>query len=265
MKSDQTKLLSIRFKNTYQSALWGGGTIIVLLLLWEYAGTSGLVNPLFSSSPSRIVKTGRALIQDGSLIKHIKSSARIFISGYLFAVAVGVPIGIALGWFKRARLAVGPLIAALYTTPRLALMPLFIIWFGLGFGSRLALVMLSGVFYLIINMQTAIANLDPDLTKVAVSYGANRWQMFVTVAMPQSVPFLMTALRLASGRALVGMVGAEVFGGNEGLGYLIQYAGATFQTDKVFVCVFVLAAFGITLDKVLLAISSRFNSWRGNN
>jgi NitT/TauT family transport system permease protein len=264
MKSETNKTLLRKVKNTYQSAFWGGGTIILLLALWEFAGTSGLINPLFSSSPSRIVKTGIELVKDGSLIKHIKSSGRVFITGYIMAVIIGVPIGIMLGWFKRARMAFGPLIAALYTTPRIALMPLFIIWFGLGIGSRLALVMLSAVFYLIINMQIAIANLDADLTNVAVAYGANRWKMFLTVAMPQSVPFLMSALRLASGRALVGVVGSEVFGGNEGLGFLIQYAGATFQTDKVFVCVIVLAAFGITLDKVLLAISAKFNSWRGN-
>ncbi|MDF2925747.1 MAG: binding-protein-dependent transport system inner rane component [Paenibacillaceae bacterium] len=256
--------LNRRAKGTAESFLWGGGVIVLLLALWEAAAAAGWINPMFSSSPSLIAKTGWELVQDGSLWIHIRASGQIFIIGYLMAAGVGIPAGILMGWFKKLRLAFGPLVAAFYTTPRIALMPLFIIWFGLGLGSKLALVFLSAVFPLIINMQTAMSNLDKDLTRVAVAYGANRRQVFFTIALPQSVPFLVTGLRLATGRALLGVVGAEVFGGAEGLGYLIQYAGATFQTDKVFVCVIVIAAAGIVMDRALNRINQHFDRWRGN-
>lgn len=265
MKSKKNQLILRKFKQSYQSAFLGGGVIVALLLLWEIASSLNWINPIFSSSPMRIIVSGWKLISDGSLFVHVISSGQIFVYGYLLAAVVGVPIGILLGWYKKASQAFGPLIAAFYTTPRIALMPLFIIWFGLGLGSKLALVFLSAVFPLVVNMQTAVSNLDKDLTRVAKAYCANRSQIFWTIALPESVPFLITGLRLATGRALLGVVGAEVFGGSIGVGYLIQYAGATFQTDKVFVCVVLITAAGIFMDRTLLALSRRFDSWRGSN
>ncbi|MDT3425356.1 NitT/TauT family transport system permease protein [Paenibacillus forsythiae] len=254
--------LSRKRRKSVESFLWGGGVIFLVLAVWEICSNTGVINPMFSSSPSRIARTGLALIRDGSLWVHIKASGTIFILGYLMAIAAGIPLGVLMGWFKKAGLAFGPLVAACYTTPRIALMPLFIIWFGLGMGSKLALVFLSAVFPLIINMQTAVSNLDKDLVKVAAAYGATQRQVFFTIALPESIPYLMMGLRLATGRALLGIVGAEVFGGSEGLGYLIQYAGATFQTDKVFVCVLVIAAAGIFMDRGLYRLNKRFDGWR---
>ncbi len=264
MKSRNHQVFVRKFKEEFESVILGGGVIVALLVLWEIASDLRWINPMFSSSPSRIVNSGWKMITDGSIFIHIQSSGLIFIYGYLLAAVVGIPLGIMLGWFKKASQALGPIIAAFYTTPRIAMMPLFIIWFGLGIGSKLALVFLSAVFPLIVNMQAAVSNLDKDLTRVAEAYGANRRQIFWTIALPESVPFLLTGLRLATGRALLGVVGAEVFGGAEGLGYLIQYAGATFQTDIVFVCVIIIAAFGMVMDRSLLALNRRFDAWRGN-
>jgi NitT/TauT family transport system permease protein len=249
----------------FQSTAWGGATIIILLAAWELLSRSGMVNPMFSSSPSRIAVKAVELFRKGEMGRHILSSARLFFAGYLLAALIGVPLGILMGWFKSVNWALGPLTAAFYTTPRLALMPLFIIWLGLGFKSRLALVSLSAVFNLALNMQAAIYSLDKDLTRTAIAYGATQWQLFFTVALPESVPYLITALRLASGRALAGVVGAEVFGGAEGVGYLIQYAGATFQTDTVFVCVILFAVVGVLLDRFLLRINRHFDRWRNND
>lgn len=265
MKSKKYSVIAIWLKNTYKSFLLSGGVILALLIIWEFASWIGWINPQFSSSPTRIIRSGLKLVKDGSLWVHILASGKIFVLGYLLAAIIGIPIGIILGWFKNANVAFGPIIAAFYTTPRIALMPLFIIWFGLGIGSKLALVFLSAVFPLIVNMQVAISNIDEDLARVAKAYGANKKQIFWTIALPLSIPFLITGLRLATGRALLGVVGAEVFGGAEGLGYLIQYAGATFQTDKVFVCVIIIAFVGIIMDRSLLILSKRFDVWRGSD
>ncbi|MEQ8154089.1 MAG: ABC transporter permease [Clostridiaceae bacterium] len=264
MRYKKRAVIERQIKRLLQSIGLGGGVIIALLVIWEISSDSGIIDPMFSSSPSRIFKALITLFKSGEIIPHIVESSKIFAIGYVMAAAVGVPVGIILGWFKKAGLAFGPIIAAFYTTPRIALMPLFIIWFGLGIGSKLALVFLSAVFPLIVNMQTAVSNLDKDFTTVAKAYGANQHQIFFTIALPESVPFLMTGLRLATGRALLGVVGAEVFGGSKGLGYLIQYAGATFQVDKVFVCVIIIAAAGIIMDRSLLAFNKRFSSWRSN-
>jgi NitT/TauT family transport system permease protein len=253
-----------RLRRNGLGLLLGVGFLCLLLAAWELAGAAHLVDVRFASSPSRVLATGADMLRDGEMWRHVLASGKIFVVGYLLAVAAGVPAGIALGWFSTVRLALSPIVAALNAMPRIALMPLFIIWFGLGLGAKVALVFMSAVIPIVINMQMAMRNVDPDLIRVAKAYGANRWQIFRTVALPMSVPFLITALQIATGRALLGVVVAEVFGGSQGLGYLIQYAGATFQTDKVFVCVALIAAFGIAMDRLLTSASRRFDAWRGS-
>jgi NitT/TauT family transport system permease protein len=235
---------------------------VALFALWEYASRNELIDPMFSSSPSKVVITGWELLTDGTLLKHAKASGRVFLLGFGTAVLFGVPIGVALGWVRWVNRAFSPLVSAFYTMPRIALMPLFIIWFGLGMGSKVALVLLSAIFPLIVNMQVAMQNIDQDYKRVGIAYGATQWQLFWTIALPSSVPFLLTGLRLAMGRGLLGVIAAEVFGGAEGLGYLIQYAGATFQIDIVFVGVVVISAFGILIDRSLSYFSRRVDSWK---
>jgi NitT/TauT family transport system permease protein len=262
MRSDPKQRALKRGAETVISTAYGVVVIIVILAGWEMLSWTGTINSMFSSSPSRIVLKGITMFQNSAIYGHILASGKLFLAGYLLSVVVGVPLGIAMGWFKRVNWALAPIMAAFYTTPRIALMPMFIIWLGLGFKSQLALVFLSGVFNIALNMQTAMYSLDKDLNRTAIAYGATQWQLFFTVALPESVPYLMTALRLASGRAFAGVVGAELFGGAQGVGYLIQYSGATFQTDVVFVCVIILAVFGILLDRILFRINRHFDKWR---
>jgi ABC-type nitrate/sulfonate/bicarbonate transport system permease component len=263
MTAQSTRILRRKLGRSAIDFACGAGVFVILFGTWELLSRSGIINPLFFSAPSRVLRAGEELVADGSLLKHIWASGEIFLLGFGMAVLFGVPIGVAIGWFKWANRAFSPLVSAFYTTPRIALMPLFIIWFGLGIGSKVALVFLSAIFPLIVNMQVAMVNLDQDLKRVGIAYGANQWQLFRTIALPISVPFLLTGLRLAMGRGLLGMVAAEVFGGSEGIGYLIEYAGATFRPDMVFVGVFIIAGFGIVMDRGLFFLNRRVDSWRG--
>jgi NitT/TauT family transport system permease protein len=262
MSSTATNFRSRKVRESVASFLLAAFVFIALFSFWEWVSRSGLVDPLFTSSPSRVLATGLELVDDGTLLKHFLASAKVFAVGFGLAVLFGVPIGVALGWFKWFSRAFSPLISAFYTMPRIALMPIFIIWFGLGMGSKVALILLSAIFPLIVNMQVAMQNIDQDYKRVGIAYGASQWQLFWTVALPSSVPFLLTGLRLAMGRGLLGVVAAEVFGGSEGLGYLIQYAGATFQIDMVFVGVTVIAAIGVVLDRSLAYASRYVESWK---
>jgi len=245
------------------NAALGGGVILLFLLVWELIFHLKIVNPLFISAPSRVVLATLGLAKDGTLLGHLATSGTEFILGYGAAIVIGFPIGILLGWFKLANASFGPFVSAMQATPRVALMPLFIIWFGLGITSKIVVVLLSAIFPLIVNLQVAMSTIDADLVRVARSYGATRWQIFRSVALPTSVPFLITGLRLAAGRGLLGVIVAEVFGGSQGIGYMIQYAGSTFQTDKVFAGVLVVAATGITLDYTLDRLGRHFDKWRG--
>jgi len=249
-------------KESVSSFLSGSILLLLILIIWQIAGSSWSIGSLFTSSPTKIIKKAIELFSAPAIYGHIASSLSLFFSGYILSAVVGIPLGILLGWFKRFNKVVSPVLTVFYIIPRIALMPLFIMWFGLRFKSKLILVFLSAVFNLAFNMQTAIESLDADLTKTALAYGANRLQLFFTVALPQSVPYLMTALRLAAGRAFAGVVSAEVFGDAHGIGYMIQYAGATFSVDTLFVGVVLLALFGLALDRTLLALSHRFDKWR---
>ena len=231
---------------------------VTVFAVWEIASRTGLVDPMFSSSPSAVVLTGIELISDGTLAKHFLASGKKSMCLELDRRLCSVcPLGSPPAGSTGSIVPSARLISASYTMPRIALMPVFIIWFGLGTSAKVALVLLSAIFPLIVNMQVAMQNIDEEYKRVGVAYGATQWQLFRTIALPSSIPFLLTGLRLSMGRGMLGVIAAEIFGGAEGLGYLIQYAGATFQIDVVFVGVVVIAGFGVIIDRSLAYFATR--------
>ncbi|MBB4185403.1 ABC transporter permease [Sinorhizobium terangae] len=249
----------------HENALLGSFTMIVALLLWEAVVRLDLVNPLFTSSPSRIIATGYAMFADGSIYPHLAISGLELVVGYGLAIIVGVPLGILMGWYRRFDAAFDPIISALYATPRIALLPLIMIWFGIGLGSKFAIIFLSAVFPILINTTAGVQTVERDYIKVARSFGANDRQMFLTVAFPAAVPFLLTGLRLGLGHALIGIVVGEMYSAQAGVGYLISVAGATFQTDRVMFGIILIAAAGVVLTNILRMIERRFDRWRPDN
>ncbi len=275
-------------------ALWSAqegmviGTVAVVsfLLFWEWVGTSGIVNPMFTSSPSRIIRAGDRLFFDGgiqavlgalvagnlsgawlaiskgSIWKDIWVSLQELLAGYGLAIVVGIPFGLALGWFRRLNYICEPFVSALYATPSVALLPLYIIWFGIGINSKIAVIFMSAIFYILMYARVGVTTVDANMLKCARSFGASDLQLLKTVVLPSSVPFLMTGLRLASGRALIGVVVGELYAATAGVGYLITVAGATFQTDKVFVGVLIITFSGILLGTIIQRVENRFSSWR---
>lgn len=155
-----------------------------------------------------------------------------------------------------------PFVAALNATPRVALLPLIVIWIGIGLASKVAIVFLGAVFPIIFNMMTALRTLDASIVRMARSFGAQDGQIFRTIALPASVPFLIAGLRLGAGRGLVGIVVGELYAATAGVGFLIAQFGATFQTDRVFVGVLIITLGGVSLDVVLRFLERRFELWR---
>ena len=245
---------------------WLLGTIsmLVFLAFWESCVALAWVNPLFTSSPSRILLTGIEMFTDGSIYEHIAISAYEFAVGYGLALVIGVPLGILMGWYSRLNSVLEPFVSALYATPRIALLPLVLIWLGIGVASKIAIVFLGAIFPILVNTITGVRTVDADFIKVARSFGSNDWQMFLTVALPSSVPMLLTGLRLGLGHALVGIVVGEMYGATKGLGYLIAMAGARFQTDKVMVGIILIASAGVAMTELLRRIERRFERWRPN-
>ncbi|MBX5493205.1 MAG: ABC transporter permease [Chloroflexi bacterium] len=289
-----------RLWSDYEGTVIGAVAVVLFLLFWEGVGTRWTyfgwqlpfaaalpqVNPMFTSAPSRILNAANGLffaggiqavlaglaagnlaavwgaIAGGSIWKDMWVSFQEYIYGYLLAVAIGIPMGVLMGWYRRVNYVFEPFVSALYATPRVALLPLFIIWFGIGMNSKIAVVFAGALFPILISTFSGIRALDASFLKCARSFGANDWQIFQTIALPGSIPFIITGLRLAVGRAAIGVVVGEMYAATAGVGYLITVAGATFQTDRVFVGVVIICFFVMAKMALLQMLEHRFEPWR---
>ena len=246
----------------YQATVLGLVAVAGFAVAWEAVVAAGWVDPLFVSSPSRILRAGATLFGTGQIWPHIRVSIYEFLLGFGLAVATGIPVGMLAGWYSKVFALANPFIAGLNATPRDALMPLVVLWLGIGIWSKVALVFLGAFFPIAFNMMTALRTLDFSLVKMARSFGARDRQIFLTIALPASIPFLIAGLRVGAGRGLVGIVIGELYAATMGVGYLIALFGSTFQTDRLFVAVMIITLLGVSLDVLLRRLERRFELWR---
>ena len=253
------KLLTL-YRN-YENGILGAISVLIFLAIWELVVTFGWAKPLLVSSPTRIFTAAQWLFAHGFL-EDIRISATEFFVGYAVAVGVGIPLGILLGWYRRLYATFDPFVSALYATPRVALLPLLILWLGIGLESKMAVVFLGAFFPVLVNTLAGVRTIDEQLLKCARCFGATDRQIFTTLALPSSIPFVVTGMRLGAGRGLVGVVVGELVAATGGVGYVMSTAGATFQTDKVFVGIILLATSGYVMVELLKRIERRFDYWR---
>ena len=245
----------------HERALLSFAAIVIFFVLWEWVAQSGWVKPILISSPSRIVGAAQWLFANG-FWNDIATSLTEFTLGFALAVLLGVPLGWAMGWSKRINAIFDPFAQALNATPRVALVPLIFIWLGIGLISKVAVVFLGAFFPILLSAASGVQNMDVVLLRCARSFGANRRQMFRTIALPGSVPWLVTGMRIGVGRALVGIVVAELMGASAGVGHMMTVAAGTFQTDKVFVGILCIAGFGYAASEILRHLEERFQRWK---
>ncbi len=250
------------FVQKHEAVIYGTVSIICFLALWELAWQLRLISPLFFSGPSAIVVQFWELLVHGNLLRDAAYSGKNFLIGFVLALVTGVPLGILLGWYKRLNLLFDPLINALYAMPRIALYPLIIIWFGIASGSKIFIVFLSAMLPILVNTVAGVRNIDPDLLKAARAFCAQDRQIFATVALPYSVPFILTGVRQGVAHGLIGVIIGELFAGSEGIGYMISYAGQMFQTDTLLVGVVVVMIAGMMLTALGERVRRHFQRWR---
>ncbi len=252
-----------KFYLNNEKLILGASSVILFLLAWETVGNwAALINPMFMSSPSLVGKAAWQLFTSGEIYNDLYVSGTEFFWGYLLSVVVAIPFGIAIGWYKRFAYICDPFVNAMNATPRVALLPLVIIWVGIGIPSKVAIIFLGAVFPLLINTRDGVKTTPANLLTAARSFGASEWQIFKSVVLPSTVPFILTGLRLAVGRALIGVMVGELYAATAGIGFMITVAGATFQTDKVFVGVLIFAITGMILTDIIDRYERRFNTWR---
>jgi ABC-type nitrate/sulfonate/bicarbonate transport system permease component len=182
--------------------------------------------------------------------------------GLALAIGVGVPTGVAIGWSPRLDAILAPHLAAFYAVPKLALLPIVIVWVGISIWSVVVVVFLAGVFPIIVNLATAVRSVDPALMQVARSFEASALRVICTVVVPSSVPFFLAGLRLAVIGGLVSIVVGEMYASRAGIGYLVAVTGATLQVDKMFAAVLCLTASGLLALWAIDRTQRQVERWR---
>jgi NitT/TauT family transport system permease protein len=252
-----------KFYLNQEKKILGTLSVGIFLIIWELTGNVfQWINPMFMSSPSLIFKAAVEMFRSGEIYHDLYVSGIEFLGGYFLAAAAAIPFGILVGWYKRMSYVFDPFINAMNATPRVALLPLVIIWLGIGILSKVGIIFLGAVFSILINTRDGVKTTPLNLLNAARSFGASEWMVFKTVVLPSTVPFILTGLRLAVGRALVGVLVGELYAATAGIGFMITVAGATFQTDKVFVGVGIFALSGMIGMELLTKIERRFDRWR---
>jgi NitT/TauT family transport system permease protein len=252
----------LTFYKRNESMILGGASVVLILGLWEAAWEARLISPLFFSGPSAVAKQMVYAWTRGNLKSDLVYSGTNFILGFAAAVVAGVVVGILVGWYKTLRLLMNPTLTALYATPRVAMIPLILIWFGIGMWSKVFIVFISAFFPILVNTIGGMRAIDRDLLRAARSFCASDWQIFKTVAIPGSVPFILTGIRQGVALGLIGVVVGEMFGGSQGIGFMVAYGGQTFSTDTLFVGVVIIATAGIVLTSLAERLERRFSQWR---
>jgi len=248
-----------------ESLALGTATIALVLVVWELLphilplqqGTR-----LFFSVPSRIFATLWQMFATGTIWGPLGVSATAFAIGLALAIAAGLPLGILLGRSATLNAMFDPFVTAFNATPRLVFLPLLMLWLGIGLWSKVAIVFFGALFPLLINTHEGIRNADKLLINVVRSFGATGWDVARLVVVPNALPFIVVGLRLAIGRAILGVVVAEFFGAQDGLGVVMVRAASSFNVDVVFAGLVLFAVLSLVMTGMVKLIEDRMSRWR---
>ena len=251
-----------RLRRANERLFYGLIGFVVVLVVWELAADLGLYRRSLLSSPSFIWRAAVTDFGSGSIWPHLATSMTEYSIGFAAALAVGIPLGLAIGTFRRLDHFVSVLLFGIYSTPKAAIAPLIILVAGIGLESKVILVFLLAFFSVIVSTMAGVHAVAERHRDIAKSFGASPWLEFRSVLLPTTVPFLLTGIRIASGRALVGVVVAEELAANEGIGYYIEFYGTFLDTSRVMLGVVLLGLFGIVLGELVRRLEKKFEVWR---
>jgi ABC-type nitrate/sulfonate/bicarbonate transport system permease component len=251
---------------TEHRRLWLGlCSVFFLVSAWELVLTYIFpVNPFFFTKPSLIAAAFQE--QQGAKLWHdLAVSSQAFIWGFSFAVIVGIPVGLVMGWRRRVEYSLDPFLTALYASPLVALAPLFIIVFGVGVLGKAALVFLLAVFPFVFNAFAGVKSTDSLLINVIRSYGGTEKDLYLKVILPSTMPYIIAGARLAIGRGLVGIIVGEFYAASEGIGFAITQAGDTYRLPDMFVGIIILSLIAVGLTELMRKLELTLAPWRATD
>jgi ABC-type nitrate/sulfonate/bicarbonate transport system permease component len=236
------------------------GSVVFVLVAWELCGP--YINPLFGTYPSAIMAAFWKLVGSGKLAAALADSLRPFAAGYALAIAVGIPLGLLIGRFRVLEAALGIYVTAGFAMPLVALVPLLVLWLGLGFAVKVAIIFLMSVFPICINTWLGVTAVPKTLIEVGKSFVAPNHVILRRIILPATLPYIMAGVRLALGRAVVAMVIAEFFTSISGLGAIIQTSANNFDTATTFVPIIIIMLMAVSLNFLVGAIERWVAPWQ---
>ena len=235
-------------------------SVAVFFVIWEYYGRR--MDPIFMAPPSAIFAAAVTLIQSGALEKAMVQTLWPFAVGMALTVVVGILLGIVMAQWRTLEYVLDPFINALYAIPRIALVPLIILWAGLEFAGKVTILVSVAIFPITVNTYAGIRDVRGSMLEIGRAYGATEWQIFWKIVLPAAVPFIMAGVRLAVGLAIIGIIVAEFFTAISGLGGMIVEYANVFATAKLFVPIIVIALIGVILTELVMWLERRMSRWR---
>jgi NitT/TauT family transport system permease protein len=234
-------------------------SLAIVLALWEAAGAS--VDPVLFTTPSKIAAAAVAMIGSGELWTYLRPSLVVLAIGLALAIVFGTLVGLALARFRILDVGVTVYITFLYSIPSVALVPLIVLWAGYDLTAKVIILFLFAFFPMVINTYQGVKAVDPKLLEVGHAFRCSERQLWAHIVLPGALPFIVTGIRLAVGRGMIGMVLADLYTAISGIGYLIVRTASTFQVDKMFVPIVTLGLLGVTLTALLRWAETRMAPW----
>jgi sulfonate transport system permease protein len=237
-------------------------TPVVLLLLWEVAALVGVLDARLFTPPSDILVRGWEMIASGELWVHVGATVARLAAGFLLGSVAGIAVGLVMGVWRPVRAALGPTFTALYALPKIAILPLLLLIFGLTETPKVLSVAISVFFVVQINTLAGILQIDSRILEAARAYRAAGWKLFRYVLLPAATPSIMTGLRVAAGMAVIVVTAVEFVASNNGLGYLIWNSWQLFQPQTMFVGLIVVSVIGATVTGLVILLERALLPWR---
>ena len=234
-------------------------SVLVVLVFWELYGRS--TNPILFTYPTAVAGAAYNMTAEGILLEAVGQSLLVLGIGLAAGTVVGIVLGLAVGRSRVVEALLDLPTIALYATPMVALVPVLVLWFGFGMWAKIVIVFLFAVFPVLINTTRGVKEADPQLEEVARSFCSSERRKWLDLTLPSALPFIVTGVRLAIGRGLIGVVVAEFYTSISGLGFVIVSNANQFRTSRMFVPILVLMVLGVALTKALEVLERRLTPW----
>ena len=235
---------------------------VAVIGIWEAGCRSGLIPPLVLPAPSEALAALAHLLESGLLWKHLGASLQRLAAGWTLGTLLGVAVGVSIGLFSLARAGLGPMVAALFPIPKIALLPLFVIWFGIGEGSKVATILFGTFFPTVIATYGGVDNVDRSLIRMGQSFGLTWWSIVRKIILPGALPAILPGFRISAAIAIVLLVAAEMIGAEFGIGAYILLAGSLMATDELIAGVAILSVLGLSVNWVIARAERFLLRWR---